>query len=137
MAALLGKIEPFDPETEEWPEYVERLGQYFEANDLTGEEKAVKRRATLISLMSPATYKVARSLLSPAKPSEKTFDEIVAVLAKHHNPTPSEVMQRFSFNSHSRQAGESVATYVAELRRLAEHCNFGNTHPRSARLRDC
>jgi hypothetical protein len=25
MAAPLGKIEPFDPEAEEWPDYVERL----------------------------------------------------------------------------------------------------------------
>jgi len=46
---LLGKIDPFDPDTEEWPEYVKRLGQwpeyvkrlgqYFEANDLVGDDK--------------------------------------------------------------------------------------------------
>lgn len=46
MAALLGKImdgkiEPFDPDAEEWPEYVERLGQFFEANNLVGEAKAM------------------------------------------------------------------------------------------------
>ena len=33
--ALLGKIEQYDPEQEEWPQYVERLEQFFEANDLT------------------------------------------------------------------------------------------------------
>jgi hypothetical protein len=118
MAAPLGKIEPFDPEAEEWPEYVERLGQYFEANDL-GDANAGKRRAMLIALMGPSTYKLARNLLSPAKPSEKTFEEIVAVLTVHYNPTPSEVMQRFRFNS---QSGEPVSTYIAELRRLAEYC---------------
>ena len=127
MAALLGKIEPFDPDGEEWPEYVERLGQFFEANDLVGEAKATKRRATLISLMKPSTYQLCRSLVAPAKPSEKTFDEIVAVLTKHFNPTPSEVMQRFRFNSRSRKAGESVASYIAELRRLAEHCKYCET----------
>ena len=31
------------------------------------------------------------------------------------------------FNSHSRQARESVTTYLAELKRLSEHCNFGDT----------
>lgn len=36
-------------------------------------------------------------------------------------------MQRFRFNSRSRKPGESVAAYVAELRRLAEHCNYGDT----------
>ena len=37
MAALLGKIEQFDLEQEEWLQYVERLEQFFEANDITGE----------------------------------------------------------------------------------------------------
>lgn len=77
--------------------------------------------------MKPSTYQLCRSLLAPAKPSEKTFDEIVTVLTKHFNPMPSEVMQRFRFNSRSRKAGESVASYIAELRRLAEHCKYGET----------
>ena len=50
--ALLGKIEQYDPEQEEWPQFVERLEQFFEANDLTGDDKANKRRATLISSRS-------------------------------------------------------------------------------------
>ena len=42
MAALLGKMEPFDSELEEWPQYVERLEKFFEANDITGDSKAAK-----------------------------------------------------------------------------------------------
>ena len=42
---LLGHIEPFDSAAEEWPQYVERLEQFFVANDITGEDNAVKRRA--------------------------------------------------------------------------------------------
>ena len=48
---LLGKIEQFDLERGEWPQYVERLGQYFEANDLTGDGKATKRRATFLTIL--------------------------------------------------------------------------------------
>ena len=36
-------------------------------------------------------------------------------------------VQRFKFNSRSRQADESVATFVAELRHLAIHCEYGNS----------
>ena len=36
-------------------------------------------------------------------------------------------MERFKFHSRSRQPGESVAAFVAELRALAEFCNFGTT----------
>ena len=37
------------------------------------------------------------------------------------------MMQRFAFNSRSRKQGESVATFVADLRRLSEYCKFGNS----------
>ena len=125
--ALLGKIDQFDPEQEEWPQYVERLDQFFEANDLLGDGKANKRRATFLSVIGPAPYKLLRSLLAPAKPKEKTYDELVAKLTEHYSPTPSEVMQRFRFNSRVRKTGESVSAYVADLRRLTEGCNYGDT----------
>ena len=125
--ALLGKIDNYDPAREEWTQYVERLEQFFEANDLTGEDKAAKRRATFLSVIGPEPYKLLRSLLSPEKPSAKSFEELVAKLTEHYSPPPPEVIQRFRFNSRSRQPGESVSTYMADLRRLAEQCNYGTT----------
>ena len=49
------------------------------------------------------------------------------MLTKHYSPAPSEVMQRFRFNTRTRREGELVAEFVADLRRLAEFCNFGAT----------
>ena len=51
--ALLEKIEQYDPEQEEWPQYVERLEQFFEVNDLTGDARADKRRANFLSVIGP------------------------------------------------------------------------------------
>ncbi len=48
-------------------------------------------------------------------------------MKQHHNPTPSEIVQRFKFNSLFRHPGESVSTFVSELRSLCEFCNFGAT----------
>ena len=92
-----------------------------------GEDNAAKRRSTFLSVVGPSSYKLLRSILAPVKPSEKTFEELTEVLKTHYNPPPSEVMQRFRFNTRSRKPGESVATYVAELRRLAEFCDYGVT----------
>ena len=125
--ALLGQIESYDSAQEEWPQYVERLEQFFVANEITGEAKAEKRRATFLSVVGCSSYTLLRSLIAPAKPAEKTFEQLVEVLEKHYSPKPTEVMQRFRFNSRSRKEGETVADYVAELRRLAEFCNYGNT----------
>ena len=78
MAALYGKIDHFNPDQEEWLQYVERLEQFFEANEIKGEAMATKRRAIFLSVIGPAPYQLLRTLLAPTKPSEKTFEELVA-----------------------------------------------------------
>ena len=55
-------------------------------------------------------------------------------MKEHYFPKPSVTMQRFAFNSRSRKQGESVATFVADLRRLSEYCEFGESL--AAMLRD-
>ena len=117
----LGRIEEFDG-TSDWDQYVERLENFFLANDIDVDEK---QRAVFLSVVGPATYKILRNLITPAKPVEKTLAELIEVLSKHYKPRPSEIMERFKFHSRSRRPGESVATYVAELRSLTEFCNFG------------
>lgn len=70
-----------------------------------------------------------RNLLSPTKPGEKTLAQLAALSKKHFNPKPSEIVQRFKFDSRVRKPTESVAEYVAELRKLAQDCNYGQTLP--------
>ena len=122
---LLGHLEQFDPALEEWPQYVERLEQFFVANDITGDGSAVKKRATFLAVVGRSAYNLLRSLIAPARPAEKTFEELVEVLTAHYSPRPTEVMQRFRFNSRAKKEGESIADYVAALRKLAEFCNYG------------
>ena len=89
---LLGHIETFDPDTDKWPQYVERMEEMFRANDLTGDTKAEKRRSIFLSVVGKLTYKILRSLLAPVKPSEKTFEQLTAALSKHFSPPPSEII---------------------------------------------
>ncbi len=94
-----------------------------------------RRETTVNVLIGPAPYKLIRyklirSLLSPELPGDKTFEELAQTLSSHYSPPPSEVIQRFCFNSRCRQAGESVAAYVADLRRLAileQHSTLNKT----------
>ena len=37
------------------------------------------------------------------------------------------LLERYKFNSHVRQQGQAVAVFIAELRRLAHHCDYGET----------
>ena len=40
-------------------------------------------------------------------------------------PWPNVTMERYNFNSCLCNKGESISNYVAELRQLTEHCDFG------------
>ena len=85
-----------------------------------------KKRALLIASCDLEVYKLMRNLVQSSKPKEKTFKEVVDVVQQHSAPKPSEVVEHFKFNSRVRQEGETVQCYVAELRKLSEHCNYGD-----------
>ena len=127
------QIKEFDPEKEDWRDYIEQVEQYFIAHGLSGKEKEPTRRALFLSGVGSSTYVTLKSLLAPVKPADKKFDEIVAVLTKHYSPPPSEVVQSYRFFSRVRQQGESVSAFVAALRRLAKDCNFGDAMERILR----
>ena len=63
--------------------------------------------------------------MQPDKLADKSYDEIVKILKDHYNPKPSPIIQYFKFNSRDRLSRESIAAYVAALRALGEHCQFG------------
>ena len=56
-----------------------------------------------------------------------TYNKLVEKLSKHFKRAPSAIIERFKFHSWNRKPGESAATFIAELRLLAEFCNFGKT----------
>ena len=124
MSGTLGRVEEFDGSKDDWPQYIERMEYFFEANSI---DTAEKKRAFFLSVIGSATYKTLRNLLSPVKPGNKSYDQLVDTLTNLFKPAPSEIVERFRFHSRSRRQGESVATFVAELRSLAEFCNFKDT----------
>uniref|UniRef100_A0A5S6Q2K1 Reverse transcriptase domain-containing protein n=1 Tax=Trichuris muris TaxID=70415 RepID=A0A5S6Q2K1_TRIMR len=125
-------IEEFDVSNPAaWQEYAERLEFYLAAN---GIRDAQRKLAVLCSACGQKTYSVIRSLTSPEPPSAKSYGEVMRLLEEHFSPKPSEIYSRFQYQRRFQQASEGVAAFVAELRQLAQHCNFGDTL--ESRLRD-
>ena len=117
----IGKIEAFDEANEEWGTYCERVEQYFLANEIEDD----KQVPAILSLMGSKTYGLLRSLCSPAKPSQKTFTEIVKILQEHLSPKPLVIAERFRFHKRSQLEGESISSFLASLKKLSEYCEFG------------
>ena len=105
MTAAFGRVGEFEPEKEDWASYVERLGYFFHANGINDDDK---KRSVFLSVIGPGAYKLLRSLLSPEKAGDKSFKSLTETMAKHYDPVPSEIVQRYKFHTQFRQPGESV-----------------------------
>ena len=77
------------------------------------------------ALVGTQTYRHIKDVLSPSLPTDVSFTEICTKMTAHLQPKPSKIVQRFRFNTKVCQPHETVATYVTQLKRLAQHCNFG------------
>ena len=120
MAVVFGSISEFGFGSDDVTEWVERLEQWFVANAITD---ANRKRALLLSNIGARGYKLIRSL-SQNQPTTKSYGDLKTLLLEHINPKPNEISQRFVFYRRDRRSGETVKDYVAELRKLSEHCNF-------------
>ena len=80
------------------------------------------------------TYTLLTDLISPKKVTEVDLDDLVKTLSSHFRPAPKALSERYKFGQRTQQPGETVNTYVADLRRLASTCKF--TCCLEERLRD-
>lgn len=142
-SGFLGSIGEFDPTSELFSSYLERLEQFFIANDVgkvaSDASEAVKKAAdpkkvaVMISIIGKKTYNTLRDLCTPSSPKDKTFDELCTILREHYKPRSLEVVGTYKFHQCVQGETESVSEFSARLRRLASDCNFGTYLERSLR----
>lgn len=94
MAATIGKIEEFKPDTEQFSAYLEQVELFFVANDVANEKKT----AVFLSVVGGTTYGLLRNLLAPVAPKDKTFAQITAALKAHFEPKRVIIAERFHFH---------------------------------------
>ena len=95
------RLEVFDHERDDWEAYRERLEQLFVVNGHNGTDASNEetRKAILLTVGGKRTYELLRTLAAPAKPSEKSFDQLCQLLKSHCAAQSSVTMRRFAFNS--------------------------------------
>ena len=79
-----------------------------------------------LSIARGSVYALLRSLLSPVKPQEKTFDELKVELKKRFEPKKVIIVEHFNFHRRNQAQDESIAEYVAEPCKLTTNCDFGD-----------
>ena len=124
MAAsrTIGHMQEFAPENESVTAYLERFQLLVAANAIE-DDKLVP---TLLTIVGSTHYSLIRGLVAPALPKSKTYDELVELLKKHYDSEPIIIAERFHFYQRSQKPNETIANYLANLRRLASRCEFGD-----------
>ena len=117
----IGRIGEFIPENESISAYLERFTLFVTVNGISED----KRAPTLLLVLGMNHYSLIRGIVSPAKPEEKSLDELCALLKKHFDPEPVVIAERFQFYQRTQGSGESVSEFLASLRKLASRCKFG------------
>ena len=119
---VIGSIGPYE-DSEDFETYVDRVELFFTANAVGDGLKV----ATFLSLLGPKVYGLLQNLVSPRKPKDLTYAQLVTQLKNHYKPKTIIVFERYKFYNRKQNNGESIADYVAGLKACAHTCDFGNS----------
>ena len=114
---VFGQLNAFNPEDDKIAAYLERANLFFTANGI-GEDKRVS--VFLVAIQE------LWSLTAPTLPQDKSYADLQQILKNHFQPKPLVIAERYRFYQRTQAAGESVLDFLADLRRLAITCEFGN-----------
>ena len=119
--ALLGLIDSFNHNSDDMSEYIERVDQYFYANDIND---AGKKTAIFLTVIGSDTYSLLRNFLAPVSWSTKTVEELFETLKEHLKPQPIVIAERCKFYCRDQKENETISDYIAVLRKFTLNCSF-------------
>ena len=80
-------------------------------------------------------YALFRNIVSPRRPRDLSFEEIVDNLTKHLDPKAIVIAEPFKFPKAEQQESDSIRDFLPRLKKLAETCEFGGYREEAIRDR--
>ena len=80
-----------------------------------------RRTGRYLCFSASSEARCLTSCATSCHPKDKSFADLVE---GHFEQKPIIIAERFHFHKRNQAAGESVAQFIAELRRLARHCDL-------------
>ena len=115
---MLGFMDAYNPDTDDWSAYVERLDLFFLANEIKDDKKV----AVLLTVLGTKAYSLLRTIIAPSKPAKKTYKQLVDAMKSYVEPKSIVITERFRFYRRDQKERETLVQYLAQLRKLTEHC---------------
>ena len=76
MSHNIGRIDEFQPDSENITTYLERIDLFLSANDVAENKKV----PALLSCIGPKTYSILKNLTSPELPSSKSLVDLTITI---------------------------------------------------------
>jgi hypothetical protein len=67
----------------------------------------------------------------------KTYAQIKEIFSAYFSPIPIIVVEKFKFNKREQKVNETIASYMMELKKMAQHCKFGTFLSEALRVVVC
>ena len=89
-----------------------------------GDGSADKTRAAFCTFIGSDSFKLLCNLCAPKKPEECTYETLKAKMDAQYGVKQLVLAERYRFYKCKQQEGQSLAIYLAELRKLAVTCDW-------------
>lgn len=122
VASMIMGWSEFDPATNDWDIYKDKLESIFELTSVTDDKVKVN---SLIKLLGEDTLKLLMELCSPKKVKENSYKELCTMLEGHLSVAVNPFIERKLFYKANMMDDESVAEWYARVKKLAVNCQFG------------
>ena len=77
-----------------------------------------------MTVLGAKAYSLLRTIIAPEKPAEKTYQQLLDAMKSYVDPKPIVIAEHFRFHHRNQNEGETLTQYLAQLRKLTEHCEF-------------
>ena len=122
---LPGKFEGANSpqQAELWPKWLKRFERYRVASGLKNKPNADQVSILLYSMGDCADY-----ILSTLTVNEEidTYDDVKTALDEYFKVRRNVICERARFNKRTQSPGEPVDTFIQDLYKLSESCDYGN-----------
>lgn len=108
---------------ENWRRFKRDYDLFMTATGRRTKTKAIQA-ATLLNLVGTEAVDLLETLKIEEAEKEDP-EKIINTFKEYVEPQRNETYERFLFNSRKRQEGEPLEHYVAELKKMAKNCNYG------------
>lgn len=123
MNGVVGNMEIFNFDEDNFSEYLERFQYIFTVNGIVDEKM---KTALVMSMAGKEFHSKVTSLIMPKKPADYKYEELMEELKKHFSPKTNIRYERYKFMSRQFGDHETLTDFIVDLKFLADSCGYGD-----------